>query len=1078
MDMGETQLALEMPVTLPSYATLHARWVNGFGDAVPLTRPTIRVGRRGDNDIVIDDPTISGAHLEISFAQGALTVRDLGSRNGTFVDGRRLPPNQPVPLRPEMTIRLHTIVELRLQPADPTAPPLAMPAHVVFGPRPSPGLVIQGRDGTYQLVMLGDHPLRLGRTPDNDIVIANPVVSAHHAEIAPQAGGYTITDLDSRNGLTCDGQRIKSRPLRAGAVVAIADQVTIRFQPAMGFVTQPAPGAVEKETEPQLFETAGKKTIRIGRAVDNDLQLDDPRVSRYHAVIERIGARYRIRDLRSHNGTFVNGERVDARRELFLAEGDVINIGGARLNFIPEGLAYTDDRNGLRLDLVGLRKEVGKGKNLLQDISLSIYPREFVALVGTSGAGKSTLMDAINGFRPATHGQILVNGTNLYRNFDAYRTEMGYVPQEDIMHRELTVFQALDYAAKLRMPADTNAQERSQRVQEVLKELDLEQRQGLPISKLSGGQRKRVSIGIELLTRPRLFFLDEATSGLDPGTEYELMQLLRQLTEDPNEGRTIVLITHATKNVMLCDKVIFLTKGGYLAFYGPPDEALQYFDEYRSADARHTKPDFEFDDIYMLLDPDKALPDSASEQEKLALAAEWARRYRASPYYEKYVAARLREGQRGAAERDQGTSTRKPPRTSALRQFTILSQRSWSVMRGDRIGLAILLLQAPIIGAMSFINYGKDNFTTGNGATGTQPKALTVLFLAVIIVLLFGTINAAREFTKEISVYKRERMVNLKISPYVLSKVFILTIFCLYQVGIYLAFTMVTIDWPPTLGMKGWSQLYFTLVLASLSGIMLGLVLSALSNNDGQAVAMIPVILIPQFIFAGILMPELADMPVVPNISTSRWAVAALASITGASSLPFTEVDQGDLKTKQAEAAAALRDKKIGEEVDRLVRERLDGEVKQALDKTVADETVRTLARETSAAQDKAESEARKQMAGNIMISAAERERQVGLARQQAATQIAQNRPKIEQEVRAKAEPAVKSAVELELRKQIRAEVEKRAPPGDALSLPEVPNPYKKLYSTDMRVAWLAMLVIVIVLLGVILALQKRKDVV
>ena len=165
-----------------------------------------------------------------------------------------------------------------------------------------------------------------------------------------------------------------------------------------------------------------------------------------------------------------------------------------------------------------------------------------------------------------------------------------------------------------------------------MRELDLDQRKDLPIHKLSGGQRKRVSIGIELITRPRLFFLDEATSGLDPGTELELMKLLRQLTEDPKEGRTIVLITHATKNVMLCDKVIFLTKGGYLAFYGPPDEALKYFDQYRSQEARRLKPEFEFDDIYNLIDPDRTLPEGASEKEKLALAAQWAQRYRQSPY--------------------------------------------------------------------------------------------------------------------------------------------------------------------------------------------------------------------------------------------------------------------------------------------------------------------------------------------------------------------------------------------------------------------------------------------------------------
>ena len=647
------------------------------------------------------------------------------------------------------------------------------------------------------------------------------------------------------------------------------------------------------------------------------------------------------------------------------------------------------------------------------------------------------------------------------------------------MHRELTMFQALDYAAKLRMPADTSTQERVERVREVLKELDLEQRQTLPISKLSGGQRKRVSIGIELLTRPRLFFLDEATSGLDPGTEYELMQLLRQLTEDPNEGRTIVLITHATKNVMLCDKVIFLTKGGYLAFYGPPDEALEYFDKYRSAEARHTKPDFEFDDIYMLLDPDKALPENASEKEKLALAAEWAQRYRASPQYEKYVVARLCEGQRGATERSQGTSARKRPRTSALHQFGVLSARSLSVMRGDRIGLAILLVQAPLIAtSFAFTNMGKDLFSTGNGANGTQPKALTMMFLAVIVVLLFGTVNAAREMTKEIGVYKRERMINLRITPYVFSKVFIGMLFCLYQVAIFLVISKAGVDWPTSLGLNGWARLYLTLVLASLTGIMLGLLLSALSSNDGQAVALIPVILIPQFIFAGILMPELADTPVLPSLVTSRWTMVALSDITQVKRLPFTELDEEGIKAKQEEAASALRDKKIGDEAERVVRERLDGEVKRALDKTVAEETERAVARETAAAQDKAESEARKRMEGNIMIPAAERAHQVSLARQQAAAEVARNRPQLEREVRAKSEPAVRAAVEAELRKQVRAEVEKQAPSADTPLVPEMPNPYRRLYESDANMAAAAMAAIIAVLIAIILALQKRKDVV
>ena len=831
-------------------------------------------------------------------------------------------------------------------------------------------------------------------------------------------------------------------------------------------------------TETRQLDLQARKMVRIGRAADNDLPLDDSRVSRYHAVIERVGMRYRIRDLQSDNGTFVNGQRVD--KEQFIAEGNVIQIAGTKFQFAEDGLERMDTHGGIRLDAIRLNKVLPGGRNLLQDISFSIYPREFVALVGTSGAGKSTLLDALNGFRPATHGQVLVNGTNLYSQFDAYRTELGYVPQDDIMHRELTVYEALDYAAKLRMPSDTSAAERSARINEVLRELGLDQRKDLPIHKLSGGQRKRVSIGIELITRPRLFFLDEATSGLDPGTELELMKLLRQLTEDPKEGRTIVLITHATKNVMLCDKVIFLTRGGYLAFYGPPDEALKYFDQYRSEEARRLKPEFEFDDIYNLIDPDRTLPEGATEKDKLALAAQWAQRYRQSPLYEQYVAARLREQaavSQGGAQGDPGIASRRRPRTSALRQFAILCARALAVFRRDPKSLAILLLQAPLIGIMSVINLNKDIFTPGKG---NQGDALQTLFLAVIIVLLFGTVNAAREFTKEIPVYKRERMVNLKVGPYVLSKVVISALFCLYQVAVYLFFTYFTTDWPNELmGVSGWGQLYLTLVLASLSGIMLGLLLSAVSTNDGQAVAMIPVILIPQFIFAGVMMDNLAKTPVIPQIATSKWAVAALANIAYVEDLPMQAGGSGDAEGKQAELTNAIKQQKIQEEVDRIVAERLPAEADRALADEVKKATDREVQIQTESAQNKAEVEARKAMEGQLMMTQAQKDQQVAKARQQAAAEVAANRPKIEASMREKLQPAVEATVRVELTNRVRAEVAANmpaeAPSEDLFGLKDK---WKHIYGTRTVVDWMAMMAIIGALLAIILILIKRKDVV
>jgi ABC-type multidrug transport system ATPase subunit len=283
--------------------------------------------------------------------------------------------------------------------------------------------------------------------------------------------------------------------------------------------------------------------------------------------------------------------------------------------FVPGAIQPMDESHHLGLDALHLNQIVGKGSNLLQNILFSIHPREFVTIVGVSGAGKSTLLNALTGFRLANDGKVLVNGVDLYRHFNAYRTDLGYVPQDDIKHKERTTQKALDYAARLCLPGDTSANERKQIVQEELETLGLTERKDMPVSKLSGGRRKRVSIGVERLTHPGLFFLDEATSGLDPGTESQLMRLLRRLAD---EGQTILLVTHATKNVKLCDLVIFLAKGGHLAYFGPPDQALEFFEVE------------DFDDIYEKL-------------ESQLSPAEWSERYMKSPQYRQYVVERLQE---------------------------------------------------------------------------------------------------------------------------------------------------------------------------------------------------------------------------------------------------------------------------------------------------------------------------------------------------------------------------------------------------------------------------------------------------
>jgi len=618
----------------------------------------------------------------------------------------------------------------------------------------------------------------------------------------------------------------------------------------------------------------GRTELTIGRSPDSDLQLSYPTVSRHHARIRRVGGgeEYVIEDLGSSNGTLLNDAFIEPGKLHPLYPGSTIKIGPIRLIFAPEAVQLVDESRDLRLDALHLNQFVGKGINLLQDISLSILPREFVALVGVSGAGKSTLMNALAGFWPASDGAVLVNGTDLYRSFDAFRTDLGFVPQDDIIHKELSAERALYYVARLRLPADMTVAERKEAVAEELEILGLSERKDVRVGSLSGGQRKRVSIGVERLTRPGLFFLDEATSGLDPGTENRLMRLLRQLADD---GQTIVLITHATKNVTLCDQVIFLAKGGRLAYFGPPSEALQYFGVE------------DFDEIYEQLEEERS-------------PEEWAERYRRSSQYQEYVVRRLGgpQGQlpeasaepagakagKGARRMSPAAKT-KVKRPSAFRQLGVLTARYLDIIRSDRTYLLMMLLLAPILGSMDLIAWEHGIF---DPVDGNASHVMTMLFLATILPFLVGALSSVREIVKEKAIYRRERAVNLRLIPYLLSKVGVGFLFALYHAAALLVLKLVAVDFGH-LGLEQIGLYYLLLVLAVMSGVMWGLLISAIAPREEQAILIAIVLVVVQLVFAGGLLPlsQLGTAgEVLGSATSSKWTYEALVDVT--------EVQRGD----------------------------------------------------------------------------------------------------------------------------------------------------------------------------------------
>jgi len=763
-------------------------------------------------------------------------------------------------------------------------------------------ITVRHPDGEQQVVPLGAEPVTVGRSTGNTIVIKDAAISRTHLEIVLGNNGlYYARDLGSANGMSVNGHREQHVPLKPGDLIELGAYLLI-FSVATDSDADPTRMGRETRIEgtgqrrsvvatngsPNYIAAAsdddeggiaasltlyGKAVATIGRASENDLVLDDPQVSRRHAQVRWNGAQYVISDLNSTNGVYINGERV---REAPLIEGARVQIGRFRFLFVQGALRQQHDQ--IRLDAINITQEVGHHLLILHDVAFSILPKEFVCIVGGSGAGKSTLLDAISGVRPASHGEVLYNGTDYYANMDEFRSLIGYVPQDDIVPMYLTVGQALTYAARLRLPHDTRPEEIQERVTRALDLMELTERKDVEIHRLSGGQRKRVSIGVELLTEPTLFFLDEPTSGLDPGLETRMMQLMRKVADT---GKTVILVTHATQNVTLCDKVVFMAPGGYLAFFGPPREALEFF-------AVET-----FADIYVLLGQPGA-------------PEEWARRYAESPYHARYVEARI-----GRALAAQGRQRGLPPpavrpdqklqRAQSLSQFKTLTVRYIATILKDSRNLNILLMQAPIIALLLSITYGHNVFRVALGVNGLEwapAQASSLTTLIVVVALWFGISNSAREIVKEASIFRRERMVNLRLGPYLASKFVVLMGLCLVQnvimlgiLGVLTPYRMQkVIGIPSRLEPIGgsWIKTYLTLIVVSLAGVALGLLLSAFVANPDRAASIVPIVLVPQIIFSGTLI-KVADLPVAGKVVAwfvaANWGVQGVGQASGVGSI-------------------------------------------------------------------------------------------------------------------------------------------------------------------------------------------------
>ena len=632
-------------------------------------------------------------------------------------------------------------------------------------------------------------------------------------------------------------------------------------QPALESVTAMGPTAAPRSSEGNLATSmlkilrsgrtaeAPAGSIKIGRATDNDIVIPDVLASRHHATLVPGPSGTEIRDERSINGTFVNGARVDSR---VLHDGDVVTIGNVDLAFrggtlVRRTETEADTRTG-GLDVHGVTWTIEGNKTLLDNISIAARPGTLTAVIGPSGAGKSTFARLVAGYTHPSTGTVSFEGHDIHAEYASLRSRIGMVPQDDVVHGQLTVNQALMYAAELRLPPDTTKEDRRQVVAQVLEELEMTRHAETRVDKLSGGQRKRASVALELLTGPSLLILDEPTSGLDPALDRQVMTMLRQLAD---AGRVVLVVTHSLTYLDVCDQVLLLAPGGMTAFYGPPNQIGSSMGTTNWAD------------IFSSVAGD---PDGANKR---------------------FLAQHGPPPPQPAAQKPADLGS--PTRTSVRRQFSTISRRQVRLVVADRGYFVFLMLLPFIMGVLSLsvpgdVGFGVPVPAIQGGAAPNEPGQILVMLNVGAIFM--GTALTIRALIGERAIFLREQAVGLSTTAYLLAKVFVFTVFAIVQSAIVTSIAVVGKGWGEGAVDKGvvlgnrTLELFVDIAVTCVAAAMVGLALSALARSQEQIMPLLVVAIMSQLVFSGGMIP-VTNRLVLDQMSwftPARWGFASSAS--------------------------------------------------------------------------------------------------------------------------------------------------------------------------------------------------------
>jgi ABC-type multidrug transport system ATPase subunit len=761
-------------------------------------------------DLRVAHPLIARAHLLLRFDNGRWIAVDNNSLNGVFLNGQRVPMvdiqdgqtlNIGKPDGPRVTFEIgHHRGTIGLRPPTETVPTIRSGPLPVRPPppaqRPRPG-----------------QP----RPP-----VQAPPAARRPGDVTQRATAIPIVRPNAATQAVPQDAADPNPPTRIGVSGEIAEFPTTRVKAVgSGDLEAPVTG-----------------TAWIGRSLDNDVVIHDVLASRHHAFLTATPVGTQIRDAHSINGTFVNGIRVGSA---VLAEGDVVTIGNVDLLFTGGVLVRRQEvaaRTG-GLEVREVNFSINQ-KNLLERISMTARPGTLTAIIGGSGAGKTTLSRLIAGYATPTSGSVTFEGHDIHTEYGSLRTRIGMVPQDDVVHRQLTVNQALGYAAELRLPPDTSKADRQQVVAQVLDELGLTQHAGTRVDKLSGGQRKRASVALELLTGPSLLILDEPTSGLDPALDLQVMTMLRQLAD---AGRVVLVVTHSLTYLDVCDQVLLMAPGGKTAYLGAPG---------RIGDAMGTT---NWAQIFAKVGAD---PDEANRR---------------------FLAQNKPPPPMESAPADLGAR----PHTSVRHQFSTIARRQVRLVVSDRAYFAFLAVLPFILGGLSLTVPGSTGFGIAQPTSGTPDESAQILTLMSIAAVFMGTALTIRDLIGERAIFRREQAVGLSTGAYLGAKLTVFCAFAIVQAAIVTGIVLVgkgAPTQPPVLLGNASFELFVTVAATCVASAVLGLVLSSLARSNEQIMPLLVVSLMLQLVLAGGMVPVTGRifLDQLSWVMPSRWGYAASAS--------------------------------------------------------------------------------------------------------------------------------------------------------------------------------------------------------